>query len=167
MMRTSSFFYSIAIVLLCLNTGAANASPSMTAFDSSGNAVFSDTGLGSSFADIFSFSLPSSATSGSSIASGINAGGLGVLFNMFNLYENSNLIGSGATGGSSSSISNFIISNASDTFTLDVKGTNSGGSSSGYSGIISVSPVPEPETYAMLLAGLGLVAFTARRRKTN
>lgn len=27
-----------------------------------------------------------------------------------------------------------------------------------------VSPVPEPETYAMLLAGLGLLATTARRR---
>ena len=27
------------------------------------------------------------------------------------------------------------------------------------------SPVPEPETYSMLLAGLGLLSFTARRRK--
>lgn len=29
------------------------------------------------------------------------------------------------------------------------------------------SAVPEPETYAMLLAGLGLLGFTARRRKQN
>jgi hypothetical protein len=28
-----------------------------------------------------------------------------------------------------------------------------------------VSPVPEPETYAMLLAGLGLIGFMARRRE--
>ncbi|TXT23230.1 MAG: hypothetical protein FD134_2256 [Gallionellaceae bacterium] len=27
------------------------------------------------------------------------------------------------------------------------------------------SAVPEPETYAMLLAGLGLLGYTARRRK--
>ncbi len=31
--------------------------------------------------------------------------------------------------------------------------------------MISVSAVPEPETYAMLLAGLGLVGFVARRRR--
>jgi hypothetical protein len=30
---------------------------------------------------------------------------------------------------------------------------------------LSVAAVPEPETYAMLLAGLGLIGFTARRRK--
>ena len=29
----------------------------------------------------------------------------------------------------------------------------------------NVTPVPEPETYAMLLAGLGLVGFAIRRRK--
>jgi len=30
----------------------------------------------------------------------------------------------------------------------------------------NISPVPEPETYAMLLAGLGFIAFTIRRRRT-
>jgi hypothetical protein len=29
---------------------------------------------------------------------------------------------------------------------------------------ITITPVPEPETYALMLAGLGLVGFTARRR---
>jgi len=28
-----------------------------------------------------------------------------------------------------------------------------------------VAAVPEPETYAMMLAGLGLINFVARRRK--
>lgn len=41
--------------------------------------------------------------------------------------------------------------------------------SAGYSGdqnfTLPVAAIPEPETYAMLLAGLGLLGFTARRRK--
>lgn len=32
-------------------------------------------------------------------------------------------------------------------------------------GIWGLAPIPEPETYAMMLAGLGLLGFTARRRK--
>jgi len=32
---------------------------------------------------------------------------------------------------------------------------------------VSQSPVPEPETYAMLLAGLGIIGMVARRRRTQ
>lgn len=37
----------------------------------------------------------------------------------------------------------------------------------GYSESFINSPIPEPEAYAMLLAGLGLVNFAARRRKQD
>ncbi len=37
----------------------------------------------------------------------------------------------------------------------------------GYGDSAWVSAVPEPETYAMFLAGLGLMGFMARRRKTS
>lgn len=48
------------------------------------------------------------------------------------------------------------------TNTITVTGTY-GALGGSYSG--SVTPVPEPETYALMLAGLGLVAAMARRRK--
>ena len=31
----------------------------------------------------------------------------------------------------------------------------------------ALMPIPEPETYALLLAGLGAVAFVSRRRKSS
>jgi carbonic anhydrase len=34
-------------------------------------------------------------------------------------------------------------------------------------GFATVAVVPEPETYTMLLAGLGLIGFMARRRLVN
>jgi len=47
---------------------------------------------------------------------------------------------------------------------VHIAGISSG--TAGYNGTLSlVSPVPEPEVYGMLLAGLGLMGFVARRRK--
>jgi len=44
-------------------------------------------------------------------------------------------------------------------------GSDGSGGNGGNGGVIS--PVPEPETYAMLLAGLGLIGFIAYRRKSD
>jgi len=46
-----------------------------------------------------------------------------------------------------------------------VTGTGTGTSGGFYTLSSTVTPVPEPETYALLLAGLGAVGFVARRRK--
>ncbi len=48
-------------------------------------------------------------------------------------------------------------------FALHVQSIGSNGASGWYTP--TVSPIPEPETYAMLLAGLGLLGIAARRRK--
>ncbi len=47
---------------------------------------------------------------------------------------------------------------------LTVMGSTNGGSYAGAFNL-NLAPVPEPETYGMLLAGLGILGFLARRRK--
>lgn len=39
--------------------------------------------------------------------------------------------------------------------------------SASYSGTLNVDPVPEPETYIMMLGGLGILSYLGRRRKKS
>jgi hypothetical protein len=51
---------------------------------------------------------------------------------------------------------------SADSFALHVQGlTREQGGSGWYT---AAAPVPEPETYAMMLVGLGLLGFTAKRK---
>lgn len=52
---------------------------------------------------------------------------------------------------------------------LNITGVTSGSLGGAYSGAIQLNsaPIPEPETYAMLLAGLGLMGAVVRRRSTR
>ena len=54
---------------------------------------------------------------------------------------------------------------ANTDYYVAVNGTVLSTSGTAYGGTVFITPVPEPETYAMLLGGLGIMAFLARRRK--
>lgn len=48
--------------------------------------------------------------------------------------------------------------------TLTINGVSTGGAYGG-NFTVAMAPVPEPETYGMMIAGLGILAMLARRRK--
>lgn len=54
-----------------------------------------------------------------------------------------------------------------DSYYLLVTGSVLSDAAISYAGTLTVSAVPEPETYGMLLAGLGLVGYMARRRRNK
>ena len=58
------------------------------------------------------------------------------------------------------------ISLLAGSYTLQVKGTVLGSSGGSYAGVLNIAnPVPEAQSYAMLLAGLGVIGFISRRRR--
>jgi hypothetical protein len=56
---------------------------------------------------------------------------------------------------------------AAGSYSLEVSGLASGAGGGKYNGVLTVTAVPEPESYAMLLAGLGLMGAIAKRRKAK
>jgi hypothetical protein len=114
-----------------------------------------------SFADWLDFTLPAdSSGNGASNLVSLSFGS-GIMLTKFELWDGTNLLGSGLAGGTGSSLT-FVGGTVPGAYSLKINGSvGSGGGS--YFGNIVINPVPEPQTYAMLLAGLALVGFSARR----
>ena len=106
-----------------------------------------------------------------STTSGAGGSGTGLNFDFgtkFGQGFHNRLIGNESVNWSVSGLTNGINSNSLNLSNLliHVQGAGLDGKQSAKY-VPIVSPIPEPETYAMLLAGLGLIGFSARRRKLN
>jgi len=107
------------------------------------------------FGDTYSFTLGSTAE----VTSGVLA--IGSTIGIYALLDSSNAI----LGGPLSFGSEHTFTLGAGSYSYAVLGFAPTGG--GYAIGSVATPVPEPETYAMLLAGLGVVGFLSRRRRAD
>jgi hypothetical protein len=152
-----------------------------------GSGFFGDTfamnNNGATFADHFTFSVTGTTTSNfDAIISSISrTADTGLDISGLSLYRVGGGTGTGGTAGDTLVSSGSSMSSGQmDVWTLSsdnleagnyyvmVSGNLVSDTSASFGGAVMLAPtapVPEPETYGMMLAGLGVVGFLARRRK--
>lgn len=130
---------------------------SLSAFDL--DAIFTDGAFIGAVAVDSDFTPTISNVVGDTVVSVANGGGpTGIFEFRFDLTDGQNRLTANETVSWDATFTQ-AVTLASDDFALHVQGlTEAQGGSAWY------TPIPEPETYAMMLAGLGLLAFTAKRK---
>lgn len=134
--------------------------------------------MGSTFSDTFTFSVGTGFDSSSSLTSSYLASAKikDLAITNFSLYKYDPItmtIGASVAGVNNTSVgahptdtwSLTAFGLTSGAYALKVDGAVTGNGGGAFGGDLTIAAVPEPETYGMLLAGLGLVGFMARRRK--
>lgn len=165
---------AIAIVaLLCFGFGSANATTSSLTLTPNGpnwDAIFGNVVTGF-FNDTYTFTAPTNNGGGGSVISGFEQFGPDVFINTFDLIDVTGVPTIVAVGQVPVPFFLDIVSFSplisGNSYELHVTGglLPNGQGSGSYAGNLHITAVPEPETYAMLLAGLGLIGFSIRRRK--
>ena len=140
------------------------------------SAFFGDTfeadNEGNTFADRFTFTVDGDVAMNldaiiSSISRSADVGlditGLALYGEDDTLITNGSSVMSGAMDVWSITANNLVAGN----YYLQVNGTLVSDAGASFGGAVMMAPVPEPETYGMMLGGLGLLGFLARRRKAK
>ena len=167
---TASFGSSAVLAQVIGNTPQA-----LTLTDGSGyfGDVFAADNDGATFADHFTFTVSNAGgtalnaivgSSSSAIDTGLDITGLSV----YNAAGNT-LVSSGAQWHSGATDVWTVYSDnlAAGSYYLQVSGNVVSDQSAAFGGAVTLVPVPEPETYGLMLGGLGLLGFLARRRKSG
>lgn len=175
-MKTTALKNLMLAAILATSASMAQAAasfstPTTLAPTATGTYAYFDTGLagsGNSFDDLLSFTV---TAPGDLSAEVIGSGKFGFSFSLFELLSSTSSVlatGNIFAGGTKASFSTFdpSFSATAGNYFLHIVGSGSGAPR--YTGSVALtSPVPEPETYGMFLAGLGLMGFVAYRRKNS
>lgn len=174
MKKYTTFLMAIVLAAASAFAGAADyqRSTQVTLIDGTsdfGPAVsFSEGSLNKTFSDLFYFAIPGLSSADSNISSISFGDTSGIDFKHFDLYK-VGASSAAAVGSLDADSGLWILSGtnlSAGNYFFKVEGTITTADAVSYSGNVLVSAVPEADTYAMMLAGLGLVGFIARRRKS-
>lgn len=129
---------------------------------------FADNNAGNTFSDRFVFSVYSVPSYLDAFVGNIaRSADLGLNLQSLSLYAwNGNLIASGTTV--SNGAQDLLSLSTEDAlavgnYYLQVNGTVVGNSNASFVGQLALAPVPEPATYGMMLAGLGIILAFKRK----